>query len=81
MIKVFFFAQIRELIGISSFNVLEEHKNVRSLISALSQKGSYWKIALDSNKVLVAVNYTLVSINHQLTEGDEVAFFPPVTGG
>ncbi|HAL2258461.1 TPA: molybdopterin synthase sulfur carrier subunit, partial [Escherichia coli] len=28
-----------------------------------------------------AVNQTLVSFDHSLTDGDEVAFFPPVTGG
>ncbi|WP_205248133.1 MoaD/ThiS family protein, partial [Escherichia coli] len=27
------------------------------------------------------VNQTLVSFDHSLTDGDEVAFFPPVTGG
>ncbi|WP_205412784.1 MoaD/ThiS family protein, partial [Escherichia coli] len=26
-------------------------------------------------------NQTLVSLDHPLTDGDEVAFFPPVTGG
>ena len=37
-------------------------------------------IALEG-KLLAAVNQTLVSLEHPLTEGDEVAFFPPVTGG
>ena len=32
-------------------------------------------------KVLVAVNYEYVNMNYKLEEGDEVAFFPPVTGG
>ena len=32
-------------------------------------------------KVLVAVNYEYVNMNYKLKEGDEVAFFPPVTGG
>jgi len=31
--------------------------------------------------VLVAVNQTLVDFSHQIQDGDEVAFFPPVTGG
>ena len=37
--------------------------------------------ALDDGKLLAAVNQTLVSFDHPLTDGDEVAFFPPVTGG
>ncbi|MBK4775311.1 molybdopterin synthase sulfur carrier subunit [Candidatus Pantoea edessiphila] len=81
MIKVFFFARIRELIGVKSINILEKHENISSLILALSQKGVFWKIALNSNTLLVAVNHTLVSLNHPLNSGDEVAFFPPVTGG
>ncbi|WP_251906820.1 MoaD/ThiS family protein, partial [Klebsiella pneumoniae] len=37
--------------------------------------------ALEDGKLLAAVNQTLVSFDHPLTDGDEVAFFPPVTGG
>ncbi|PPI88069.1 molybdopterin synthase sulfur carrier subunit [Candidatus Pantoea edessiphila] len=81
MIKVFFFAQIREMTGVSSLNVLEKHADIASLIISLSQIGDNWKIAFSSSKLLVAVNHTLVSKNHPLNSGDEVAFFPPVTGG
>ncbi len=38
-------------------------------------------LALEDGKLLAAVNQTLVSFDHPLTAGDEVAFFPPVTGG
>ena len=38
-------------------------------------------LALEDGKLLAAVNQTLVSFDHSLTDGDEVAFFPPVTGG
>lgn len=31
--------------------------------------------------VLVAVNMEYTDVNHQVKDGDEVAFFPPVTGG
>lgn len=40
-----------------------------------------WALALEDGKLLAAVNQTLVSFDHSLTDGDEVAFFPPVTGG
>lgn len=40
-----------------------------------------WALALEDGKLLAAVNQTLVSFDHPLTDGDEVAFFPPVTGG
>ncbi|MEP5717841.1 MAG: MoaD/ThiS family protein, partial [Alphaproteobacteria bacterium] len=35
----------------------------------------------DRKVVRVAVNQEYVSLNHPVTAGDEVAFFPPVTGG
>jgi len=31
--------------------------------------------------VRIAINYDYVDIDHKLSDGDEVAFFPPVTGG
>ena len=34
-----------------------------------------------NRKVLVAVNQTIVDHNHPISENDEVAFFPPMTGG
>ena len=40
-----------------------------------------WSILQDHNKVLVAVNQTIVARNHTLEGADEVAFFPPMTGG
>ncbi|WP_242600842.1 MoaD/ThiS family protein, partial [Erwinia billingiae] len=49
--------------------------------AVLAAKGDRWSLALESGKVLSAVNQTLVSPQHALKAGDEVAFFPPVTGG
>jgi molybdopterin synthase sulfur carrier subunit len=43
-------------------------------------RGDRWALALEEGKLLAAVNQTLVSLT-SATAGDEVAFFPPVTGG
>ena len=43
-------------------------------------KGLYEKMA-DRDQVLVAVNGTFVPLETVVVEGDEVAFFPPVSGG
>ncbi len=43
-------------------------------------KGLYEKIAL-KDQVLVAVNGVFVPLETVVREGDEVAFFPPVSGG
>ncbi|RTF81482.1 MoaD/ThiS family protein, partial [Serratia marcescens] len=44
-------------------------------------RGDRWALALESGKLLAAVNQSLVAADHPLRAGDEVAFFPPVTGG
>ena len=69
MINVLFFAQVRELVGTDA---LRQH---------LAAQSDRWALALEDGKLLAAVNQTLVSFDHSLTDGDEVAFFPPVTGG
>jgi len=81
MINVLFFAQVRELVGISALEMPDEFGDVATLRSALAQKGDRWALALDSGKLLAAVNQTLVPLSHPIKAGDEVAFFPPVTGG
>ena len=81
MIKVLFFAQVRELTGTSALELNDEFADVAALRSALAAKDDRWALALESGKLLAAVNQTLVPMNHPLRAGDEVAFFPPVTGG
>lgn len=81
MNKIIFFAQIRELIGIESMMLDADQLSVHCLIEKLSQKGDKWSLALKENTVLCAVNQTLVDIEYIIQSGDEIAFFPPVTGG
>ncbi|MFC0308488.1 molybdopterin synthase sulfur carrier subunit [Gallibacterium trehalosifermentans] len=81
MIKVVFFAQTRELIGEAELTVAAEYQDVEALRQALSQRGERWELALNSGRILVAVNQNLVPLSSPLKSGDEVAFFPPVTGG
>ncbi|MDW2047144.1 MoaD/ThiS family protein, partial [Vibrio sp. 708] len=40
-----------------------------------------WDLALEPGKLLAAVNQSIVPLDTQVKAGDEVAFFPPVTGG
>ena len=81
MIKVLFFAQVRELTGTSSLEVGADYPDVAALRSALAERDDRWALALESGKLLAAVNQTLGAGGHPLHAGDEVAFFPPVTGG
>lgn len=81
MIHVHFFAQTRELIGEARIEVKPSFESVEALRAHLASQGDKWALALEQQRVLAAVNQTLVSLEHPLCDGDEVAFFPPVTGG
>ena len=81
MIKVLFFAQVRELVNTDSLTLDNEFATVEALRAYLAAQSDRWALALDAGKLLAAVNQTLVEFNHPVTSGDEVAFFPPVTGG
>lgn len=81
MINVLLFAQVRELTGVSQLTVENHYPTAEALRSELASRGDRWAMALERGKLLCAVNQSLVGLDHPLVDGDEVAFFPPVTGG
>ncbi|KFC82796.1 molybdopterin synthase sulfur carrier subunit [Buttiauxella agrestis] len=81
MINVLFFAQVRELVDCDRLQLDATFSDVEELRAELANRSERWALALESGKLLAAVNQTLVSFDSPLTDGDEVAFFPPVTGG
>lgn len=83
MIHVLFFAQVRELLGESKLEVeaSEQTTTAEGLRALLAAKDDKWGKVLASDKLLVVVNQTISSWDTQVEDGDEVAFFPPVTGG
>ncbi|WP_209745082.1 molybdopterin synthase sulfur carrier subunit [Klebsiella michiganensis] len=82
MIKVLFFAQVRELLGTDSLTLDPQGlTKVEAVRQQLIARGDRWALALEEGKLLAAVNQTLTTFDHPLAAGDEVAFFPPVTGG
>lgn len=81
MIKVLFFAQTRELIGVDFVMVDADNISLDHLREQLCEKGNEWAQALQSGKLLAAVNQDMVQMDTVAKSGDEVAFFPPVTGG
>ncbi|NRA70939.1 MAG: molybdopterin synthase sulfur carrier subunit [Gammaproteobacteria bacterium] len=83
MLKIIFFAQTRELVDCDSVDITFEAKlsqleNIRQL---LVTRGDKWDLALQREKLLVAVNQTMSPWDTLINDGDEIAFFPPVTGG
>lgn len=83
MIRVVFFASIREALGKDQVEIDEEGLGtVQDLIARLGdQEGDSWQDVLAGENLLVAVNQTMVDLHQPISAGDEVAFFPPVTGG
>ena len=81
MINVLFFAQTRELVGVDSVTVEQPFSTVDELRAYLASQPGKWELALESGKLLAAVNQSIVPMEYSLNDGDEVAFFPPVTGG
>lgn len=73
-IQVKFFASLRETVGVGDIN-----------INHASSAGEAWDLATDKAdrpaNVLVAINLEYAQFDSLVKDGDEVAFFPPVTGG
>lgn len=86
MISVRFFAKYREQLGISTFTVAVNEidpgkSTVATLKAVLAAKGDVWREILYAENTLCAVNQDLAGDNDAVASGDEVAFYPPVTGG
>lgn len=82
MIKVFFFASIREELGTSELIMEWNEGSVTDLIRQLgNQQGNQYKDVLACENLLTSVNQDMVSGDHPVRDGDEIGFFPPVTGG
>jgi len=81
MIKVLFFAKLSEQLGVRELQVEEKVQDTDHLIQYLADYQSGWASILQAQSWLKAVNQTIVNNNTALSDGDEVAFFPPVTGG
>jgi molybdopterin synthase sulfur carrier subunit len=81
MIKVLFFAQIREVLQCDSLEIQSAPTNLEELRNQLASKSELWAETIKGNSALAAVNQTISDNQVALKDGDEVAFFPPVTGG
>ena len=82
--KLLYFAWIRTKLGVSEelVDVPPDIKNVKGLIDWLIKQGDAYKTVFSDLSLLrVAVNQEYVDLDHTITSDDEVAFFPPVTGG
>ncbi len=82
-IQILFFAGLRESLGCSReiLHLQPGLAQVGDLRDHIAKRGEPW-VALSSTKNLrAAVNHQMVPMDAPIKDGDEIAFFPPVTGG
>lgn len=82
--KLLYFAWVREKIGVpeEDIDLAPGIKTVAQLLDWLRSRGPAFEAALaDDTRIRVAVNQDHVPLDFPVRQGDEVAIFPPVTGG
>lgn len=82
MIEVLFFARLRETLDLARLRLeLSEPTTLGALKAQLVARGAAWQAAFGQCQPLAAVNQELADDATPVRPGDEVAFFPPATGG
>jgi molybdopterin synthase sulfur carrier subunit len=84
MITLLYFARLREAFGKTSeqFVLPEAAVTLETVRAALASRGGVWAHELAAGRSFrAAVNQSVASTDTPVKDGDEVAFFPPVTGG
>lgn len=82
MIKILFFARLREQLSTDSLQIpASENLTTESIRQQLAKTDELWAKVMVADSLLVAVNHQITDWSHNVKAGDEVAFFPPVTGG
>lgn len=84
MVTVLYFASLRETLGCAREQVAlpAPTSTVGTLVEALRNRDGRWPEAFAPGKAWrVAVNQHMADLATPIKAGDEVAFFPPVTGG
>ena len=84
MVQLVYLARLREVFGVATENIElpREVGTVAALLAWLRARGGAWAAELaPSRAVRVAVNHDIARGETPVRAGDEVALFPPVTGG
>jgi molybdopterin synthase sulfur carrier subunit len=83
-LTIFYFAWVRQKVGTGEEHIdLPDHvTTITELIEFLRQRGGGYAEAFgDPGRLRAAANQEHVSFGAKIADADEVAFFPPVTGG
>ncbi|MBP5856666.1 molybdopterin converting factor subunit 1 [Marivibrio halodurans] len=82
--KLLYFAWLRQKIGVGeeTIDLPADIADARGLVTWLKGRGEGYEIAFrDLDAIKLAVNQDYADLDAPVKAGDEVAFFPPVTGG
>ena len=83
-VRLLFFASLRESLGTSGeeLDIPPTVTTVGSLKEHLRSRGGAWAtVFAPTRNVRAAINQEMAQVSASIKAGDEVAFFPPVTGG
>ena len=83
MVQLRYFASLRESLGIGE-ELIELPDGVHDLPGLtrwLQDRDASWASALADSRLHVAINQEIVTPDAAIADGDEIAWFPPVTGG
>ena len=83
MLNILYFAALRESLGVAREQLgVPAPATIDALLQSLRARGGAWADQLAAGKRWrVAVNQEMAGLETPLKAGDEVAIFPPVTGG
>ena len=83
MIRIFYFASLRERLGTAqeSLPLPAGVETLAQLRDHLAARGEPWQALVQTRNLRAAVNQAMAHAETPVQDGDEVAFFPPVTGG
>lgn len=84
MIDILYFASLRETLGCEreQLDPTGRLTDIASLKSSLIERGGAWQeVFSQPTGILVSVNQQMAHDETPIADSDEVAFFPPVTGG
>ena len=82
-VKVLYFASLRETLGYShaTLTLPESVSTIGALRGHLARRGGAWEALGEGRNVRAAINQEMVGPESAVADRDEIAFFPPVTGG
>lgn len=82
LLHILYFARLRDTLGRAEEHLEFSDRTVAALIDLLVRREGPWRSELGGGRPFrIAINQALATPDTALNDGDEVAIFPPVTGG